>query len=123
MNKAALIEKLAKKMGISRKEAEAMVELFTEIVTETLQNGDEVTISGFGTFLPRFRSARMGVDPQNPTQRIKIPAITIPKFKAGKTLKDALKKKKPIEGSNEEDKTQTPAMGPEEIAAQIENKK
>ena len=91
MNKADLCEKIADKVGVSKKQAEDMVEAFTGIVTETLQGGGEVALTGFGTFSAKQRAARMGVNPQNPSQKIQIPAVVVPKFKAGKGLKDALK--------------------------------
>jgi DNA-binding protein HU-beta len=93
MNKAELIDKIAEKTGVSKKQAEDMVESFQEITTSTLKEGGEVTITGFGTFMSKKRSARGGVNPQNPTERIQIPEVTVPKFKAGKALKDALKNK------------------------------
>ena len=67
------------------------METFEGITTETLKSGGEVTLTGFGTFMAKQRSARTGVNPQNPTEKIQIPSVTIPKFKAGKALKDALK--------------------------------
>ncbi|PIZ96955.1 MAG: DNA-binding protein [Candidatus Magasanikbacteria bacterium CG_4_10_14_0_2_um_filter_33_14] len=92
MNKAVLAQKIAEKVGVSKKEAETMLASFVEIVTSTLQSGDEVTISGFGAFSAKVRAGRVGVNPQNPTEKIQIPSVTVPKFKAGKGLKDALKK-------------------------------
>jgi DNA-binding protein HU-beta len=91
MNKALLADALAEKLGVTRKQAEDFLEGFVDIVTQTLVKGDEVTLAGFGTFMPKFRSARMGVNPQNPAERIEVGAVVIPKFKAGKGLKDALK--------------------------------
>lgn len=93
MNKAELIDKIAEKVGVSKKQAEDMIEAFQEITTNTLKEGGEVTLTGFGTFMAKQRSARAGVNPQNPTERIQVPAVTVPKFKAGKALKDALKNK------------------------------
>ena len=93
MNKAKLAEILAEKMNIHKKQAEQFIENFEKIVIDTLKNGDDVTIAGFGTFSPRIRKERYGVNPQNPKERIKMPTVTVPKFKAGKTLKDALKSK------------------------------
>lgn len=92
MNKAQLIETVAIKAGVSKKEAEDVLKAFEKLVIERLRSKKEVTLTGFGTFSARERSARMGVDPQNPSAKIQIPAVTVPKFKAGKTLKDALKK-------------------------------
>jgi len=91
MNKAELIDKIAEKIGIPKKQAEEMLNAFEEITTNTLKEGGEVTLTGFGTFMAKQRSARMGVNPQNPSEKIQIPAVTVPKFKAGKALKDALK--------------------------------
>ncbi len=93
MNKAELINRIAEKVGISKKQAEDMYETMLETITNALKEGKEVTLTGFGTFMPKVRSARGGVNPQKPTERIQIPQVTIPKFKAGKALKDALKNK------------------------------
>ncbi|MFA6909388.1 MAG: HU family DNA-binding protein, partial [Patescibacteria group bacterium] len=68
-------------------------EAFTLTITDVLKAKGEVTITGFGTFMAKERSARAGVNPQNPSERIQIGAVTIPKFKSGKALKDALKGK------------------------------
>lgn len=91
MNKAELIEKIAEKAGVSKKQAEDVLEAFEAVTIETLQADGEVTLTGFGTFSAKQRAARMGVNPQNPTEKIQIPAVIIPKFKSGKALKDALK--------------------------------
>lgn len=93
MNKAELINRIAQKVGVSKKQAEDMLDAFEQITIESLQHGEEVTLTGFGTFIAKLRTARGGVNPQNPSERIQIPQVTIPKFRAGKTLKDALKKK------------------------------
>ena len=93
MNKAELAVKLSEKMGLPKKKTEEIIEAMTEQITTELQANNEVTIAGFGTWSARVRAARMGVNPQKPTERIQIPEVRVPKFKAGKTLKDALKKK------------------------------
>ncbi len=92
MNKAELAQKIAEKVGLAKKEGEAMIESFTDIVTETIKADGVVTIAGFGAFSSKTRAGRVGVNPQNPTQKIQIPPVKVPKFKAGKSLKDALKK-------------------------------
>lgn len=94
MNKAELALRIAERLDIPKKMSEDFIELFEEIVTGALVEGDEVTIAGFGTFSSKVRSARMGVNPQNPSEKMQIPAVRVPKFKAGKALKDALKKPK-----------------------------
>ncbi len=93
MNKAELTRAIAERVGVSRRQAEMMLEAFVDVVIETLQEGEDVTLTGFGTFSSRKRAAREGVNPQNPSEKIKIPATTVAKFKAGKRLKDALKGK------------------------------
>ncbi len=91
MNKAELAQKLAEKMNVSKKEAEDMLNMFVEMVTDALKRDEEVVLTGFGAFSAKMRAARTGVNPQNPSQKIQIPAVKVPKFKAGKALKDALK--------------------------------
>lgn len=93
MNKAELVSRLAERVGISKKQAEEAIESFTDIVTETLMKNDEVTIAGFGAFMSKQRAGRVGVNPQNPSEKIQIPPVRVAKFKAGKALKDALKGK------------------------------
>lgn len=93
MNKAELALKLSEKLNLPKKSAEDIVETLEAIITNALVGGDEVTIAGFGTFSARTRSARMGVNPRNPSEKIQVPAVRVPKFKAGKALKDALKGK------------------------------
>ena len=93
MNKASLIEKIAAEAITTKKQAEATLKSLVNIITGELKAGNEVTITGFGTFSAKLRHARAGVNPQNPTERIQIPEVTVAKFKTGKTLKDALKGK------------------------------
>ncbi len=95
MNKVELAEKVAEKIGVTKKQAEDMLNAFEEVVTSTLKDGNEVTLTGFGTFMAKKREARMGVNPQNPGEKIHTPAVIVPKFKAGKSLKDALKANMP----------------------------
>lgn len=93
MNKAELIDVVAQKASITKRQAEDAIECLTTTVTDTLKAGGEVTITGFGAFSAKQRAGRTGVNPRNPSQKIEIPAVTVPKFKAGKALKDALKGK------------------------------
>ncbi len=92
MNKAELVTVLADASGVTKKQAEDLVETFVETVVKTLQQGGEVTLAGFGTFSSKTRKGRVGVNPQNPTEKIDIPSVTVAKFKAGQMLKLALKK-------------------------------
>ena len=89
MNKTELVAAIADKAGLSKKDAEASVKAFTEVVAEELKKGEKIALVGFGTFEVSQRAARTGRNPQT-GKEIKIPASKAPKFKAGKALKDAL---------------------------------
>ncbi len=91
MNKAQLALRIAEELDVSKKLAEQFVATFQSVVTEEVAKDQEVTIAGFGTFSSRVRAARKGVNPRNPSEVIQVPAVRVPKFKAGKNLKDALK--------------------------------
>ena len=93
MNKAGLIEKIAVEADITKKQASDTLEAIVKIIIGELKIGNEVTITGFGTFMAKTRHARAGVNPQRPGEKIQIPEVTVAKFKTGKTLKDALKGK------------------------------
>ena len=87
MNKAELVAAMAEKTELSKKDAEAALKAFTDVVAEELKKGEKIQLVGFGTFEVAERAAREG---RNPTTgaTIKIPASKAPKFKAGKALKD-----------------------------------
>ena len=85
MNKAELVAKLAEDAGISKTQANAAVDSFTEAVTKTLKGGGKVTLVGFGTFSVSKRAARTGRNPQTGAA-IKIKAKKVARFKAGKEL-------------------------------------
>lgn len=91
MNKASLIDRLAEKASVSKKQATDMLDGLVDLIISELKIGNEVTITGFGTFMAKSRHARGGVNPQKPNERIQIPEVKVAKFKTGKTLKDALK--------------------------------
>ncbi len=90
LKKADLVAHLAEKASLTKKQAEDVVESVLEYVTNTLKKGDELALTGFGTFLAKHRKGRMGINPKNPSQKVQIPASIVPRFKAGKALKDAL---------------------------------
>lgn len=90
MNKTELIAAMAEKAEMSKKDAEKALIAFTNVVADTLVDGDRVSITGFGTFEVVERAARTGRNPQT-GEAIQIPASKSPKFKAGKALKDAVK--------------------------------
>ena len=90
MNKVELADAVATKTGMGKADAEKMLNAFVDVVTEQLKAGSEVTLTGFGTFKVSDRKAREGINPQTKA-KIMIPAMTVPKFTAGKTLKEAVK--------------------------------
>ncbi|MBR1390443.1 MAG: HU family DNA-binding protein [Lachnospiraceae bacterium] len=91
MNKTELVSAIAEKAEISKKDAEAALKAFTDVVSEELQKGEKIQLVGFGTFEVSERAARTGRNPQT-KEEIKIPASKAPKFKAGKALKDLVNK-------------------------------
>ena len=93
MTKAELISSVAEKSGLKKVEAEKAVLAFIASVTETLKSGGKLSLVGFGTFSTAKRAARKGQNPQT-GKKINIPAATVPKFKAGKGLKEAVNSKK-----------------------------
>ena len=94
MNKTELIVAIANKLDKSKKEAEEFVNAFTDTITETLQKGDKIQITGIGTFETKERAARQGRNPKKPDEIIKIPATVAPVFQAGSTLKNSVKNNK-----------------------------
>ena len=89
MNKADLVAAMAEKAGVSKKDAEASLKAFTDVVAEELKKGEKIQLVGFGTFEVCERAARTGRNPQT-GKTMKIEACKAPKFKAGKALKDSL---------------------------------
>jgi DNA-binding protein HU-beta len=89
MNKAELIDQIAKDSGITKTQANDALDAFTNGVVTTLKKGDTVTMVGFGTFSVSQRAARNGRNPQTGAT-IKIKAAKVPKFKAGKDFKDKI---------------------------------
>ena len=89
MNKADLVAAMAEKAGVSKKDAEASLKAFTDVVDEELKKGEKIQLVGFGTFEVSERAARTGRNPQTGAE-MTIAASKAPKFKAGKALKDSL---------------------------------
>jgi DNA-binding protein HU-beta len=89
MTKAELVEGIAGKAGVSKAAVEKVLKAFMEEVKAGIKKGERVTLVGFGTFYAADRPARTGRNPRT-GEEIKIPACTVPKFKAGKALKDDL---------------------------------
>ncbi|WP_261805829.1 HU family DNA-binding protein [Lapidilactobacillus luobeiensis] len=89
-NKAELIDSVASKTGLTKKDATAAVDAVFSTIQSTLASGEKVQLIGFGNFEVRQRAERKGRNPQT-GEEIKIPASTVPAFKPGKALKDAVK--------------------------------
>lgn len=91
MNKTELIAAVAEKAGLTKKDAERVVNATVDAISESLVKGDKVSISGFGIFEAKTREARVGRNPRT-KETIQIPATRLPVFKASKTLKDSVAK-------------------------------
>ncbi len=91
MNKTELIAAVAEKTGLTKKDAERVINATFETVTESLKKGDKVQVSGFGIFEVKTREARVGRNPRT-KETIQIPATKLPAFKAAKALKDVVAK-------------------------------
>jgi DNA-binding protein HU-beta len=91
MTKEQMIEKMAENSGITKKQATQALDAFMEGITTHLKKGEKVSFSGFGTFSVSKRKARTGRNPQT-GDTINIPAMKVPVFKAGKNLKEAVRK-------------------------------
>ena len=91
MNKNELVAKVANQSGLSKKDAEKALAAVIDTITAALVAGDKVQLVGFGTFETKQREARTGRNPRS-GETIEIPAASLPAFKAGKALKDAVAK-------------------------------
>ena len=91
MTKTLLVASLAEELWVSKKLSAELVNSFVETVIAGVKKTGEVRIQGFGTFKASKRKAREGVNPQNPSQKIKIPAMRVVTFKAGSEFKKAVK--------------------------------
>jgi len=90
MNKADIINKVHEELGVTKADAERMMDIFIDNLVSTLQSGDEVSIAGLGIFSAKMRNARTARNPRT-GEAIEVPAMRVPKFRAAKALKDAVK--------------------------------
>lgn len=90
MTKQEFVDTLAKETQLSKRQVESILTKFTGIVERTIKQGEKVAITGFGTFDLGKRAARRGVDPQN-GKEIHIPEMPMPRFRAGKRLKEIVR--------------------------------
>ena len=91
MTKQEFVDQVASKTNMSRREAADAVDAVLDSITDTLKGGGEINFTGFGKFSTQFLKERQGVNPRNPTEKVTIPAATVPKFSAGSSLKQAVK--------------------------------
>ncbi len=91
MTKQEFVDRVAAKSGLNRRDAAEAVDAVLESITDALKNREEVAFTGFGKFTTQHRAERQGVNPRNPTQKVTIPAATVPKFSAGSSLKQAVR--------------------------------
>ena len=90
MNKAAIIDKVHEVLGGTKADAERAVDTVVDSIVNTLKKGDEVSIAGLGIFTAKMRPSRTGRNPRT-GETIQVPAMRVPKFRAAKALKDAVK--------------------------------
>jgi len=90
MNKAGLAEKLSEVLDGTKAQSERAVDVVVDTIIDTLKSGDEVSIAGLGIFSTKMRAARQGRNPRT-GESIQIQAMRVPKFRAAKGLKDAVK--------------------------------
>ena len=91
MTKQEFVDAVANRSGLSRRDAAKAVDAVLDSITDALRRGDAVSFTGFGKFSTQRRAERQGVNPRNPSQKVTIPAATVPKFSAGSTLKQSVR--------------------------------
>jgi DNA-binding protein HU-beta len=91
VTKQEFVNEVASKAGLASRDAAKAVDAFLDTITETLRRREEVAFTGFGKFTTQDRAERQGVNPRDPSQKVTIPAATVPKFSAGSQLKAAVK--------------------------------
>jgi DNA-binding protein HU-beta len=91
LTKQEFIDRVAQRAGLQRRDAQKAVDAFLDTVTDALTQGDEIAFTGFGKFSTQQRAERQGVNPRNPSEKVTIPASTVPKFSAGSALKTAVR--------------------------------
>jgi DNA-binding protein HU-beta len=91
VTKQEFVDAVASRSGLSRRDAGKAVDAVLDSITDALKKGDQVSFTGFGKFSTQFRKERQGVNPRNPSQKVTIPAATVPKFSAGSSLKQSVR--------------------------------
>ena len=91
MTKQEFVDAVAQRSGLGKREAAQAVDAVLDTITEALRRRDQINFTGFGKFATSDRKARMGVSPRNPSEKVHIPAATVPKFTAGSALKQSVR--------------------------------
>jgi DNA-binding protein HU-beta len=90
MNKSELINSLSEETTFSKKDVSRVLDSLTRIIERTLKKGEKVSITGFGSFWLSRRPARKGINPAT-KERINLPEVNVPRFKAGKNLREVVR--------------------------------
>ncbi|MEK6579293.1 MAG: HU family DNA-binding protein [Bdellovibrionota bacterium] len=90
MNKAQLVDVISDNVRMTKTEVESVINNAIEMIKKSVKKGDDVTLVGFGTFTRSKRKSRMGRNPQT-GKEIKIPAMTVPRFRPGKEFKESIR--------------------------------
>jgi len=91
VTKQEFVDRVASKGNMTRKDAGEAVDAVLDSITDILSSHGEINFTGFGKFSTQYRKERQGVNPRNPSEKVTIPAATVPKFSAGSSLKQAVK--------------------------------
>ena len=91
MTKQEFVDEVARRANLGKREASEAVDAVLATITDALKARDSINFTGFGKFATSDRKARMGVNPRNPTEKVHIPAATVPKFTAGSGLKQSVR--------------------------------
>jgi DNA-binding protein HU-beta len=90
VNKTEFVSRVAERADISNAQADQAVRAVLEVISDALKTGEDVAFAGFGKFSVSERAARTGVNPQDPSKKVQIPARTVPRFTPGAVLKEAV---------------------------------
>jgi DNA-binding protein HU-beta len=90
VNKTEFVSRVAERADISNAQADQAVKAVLEVISDALKTGEDVAFAGFGKFSVSERAARTGVNPQDPSKKVQIPARTVPRFTPGAVLKEAV---------------------------------
>jgi DNA-binding protein HU-beta len=91
VTKQEFVDAVAQRSGLAKREAAQAVDAMLDTITDALRRRDSISFTGFGKFATSERKARMGVNPRNPSEKVHIPAATVPKFTAGSALKQSVR--------------------------------